>query len=402
MRAIANGAVNTDAGSAVARDETPRPQAVLKPRVICVDDDVHIVQATADALRKDCSVLVAYDGIQALALLETEPDIELIMSDMRMPGMDGVTLLAHARALKPDVPRVLLTGEADMESAIAAVNDGQVFRFLTKPCGRQQLRDAVAAAITHHRLITSEHVLLEQTLHGSIGALVDILAMSNPASFGRANRIKARVRELAVILELLPRWQVETAALLQPIGYVALPPEVLDKLRAGHLLSADQRRMVERLPAVTEQLLAHIPRLEEVRAILTRASCPSSGGDTVVELGAAILRLAGELDDLETRGTSLADAVDIVRGRGTSYPPRVLDAATALVGAGRHTRIEIHEVTLARLRTGMVLAEDVKLANGALLVARGYEVTVGFIERVRNFPQGALQARFRIAVALDA
>ncbi len=368
-----------------------------KPRVICVDDDIHVVQSIVDILRKDCRVLVAHRGLQALAMLETEPDVELIMSDMRMPGMDGVTLLSHARAMKPDVPRVLLTGQADMDSAIAAVNDGQVFRFLTKPCGRDQLRDSVNAAIAHHRLISSERVLLEQTLHGSVAALVDILAMSNPLSFGRANRIKARVRELAVILGMRPRWQVEMAALLQPIGYVALPPDVVDKLRAGHALSADERKMVARLPAVTEQLLGHIPRLEDVRAILARTGQTTFEGNTLVDVGAAILRLAGELDDLEANGTPLASAVEIVCGRST-YSERVLDAATTLAGAGQRRRVEIHEVTLAALRTGMVLAEDVKLMNGALLVARGYEVTVGFIERVRNFPDGALCGPFRIAV----
>jgi response regulator RpfG family c-di-GMP phosphodiesterase len=368
-----------------------------RARIICVDDEPHVIEAITDNLRNHCVVLGASNGTQALSLLETEPNIEVIMSDMRMPGMDGATVLARARALRPDVPRILLTGQADLASAIAAVNNGQLCRFLTKPCGSQELQATIAAATEHHRLLTSERVLLEKTLHGSVQALVDILAMTNPALFGRAARIKTRVTSLANVLNLEPRWQVEMAAMLQPIGYVSLPPEIAAKLQEGHLLTDNEKKIAARLPTVTEQLLGHIPRLEEVRAILAGAARPTPRSETLVELGAAILRVAGELDHFEAKGTSLRDAIDIMRSRDGSYSERVL-AALAELGREDRSRIEIREIAVAALRAGMVFAEDVRMSSGILLVARGYVVTAGFIERVRNFAAGALAGPLRISV----
>jgi response regulator RpfG family c-di-GMP phosphodiesterase len=350
----------------------------------------------ADNLRKVCMVVQAHGGDEALALLAADAGLEVIVSDMRMPGMDGATLLSRAKGVRPDVPRVLLTGQADLQSAIAAADTGQLFRFLTKPCPREQLEATIVAAVEQHRLVAAERVLLEETLHGSIAALVDILQITNPLAFGRANRIKQRVTRLATALSLQPRWQVEIASMLQPIAYVTLPHETIVRLQAGHVLSPEERKMIGRLPAVTEQLLGHIPRLEDVRAILAGAAYPSTCGGNPVELGAAILRVAGELDDLEMRGSATHDAIEIVRGR--PYPAAVLAALRAIAG-GDEPEDEIREIaptSLDVLRGGMVFAEDVKLVAGTLLVARGYMITAGFIERLRNLPEGALQGPLRV------
>jgi CheY-like chemotaxis protein len=378
--------------------------AAARPRVLCVDDERNVLDGIAVNLRKDCEVISAGSGAEALRALEADPSITVVMSDMRMPGMDGATVLARARALRPDVPRILLTGQADMASAIAAVNDGQLFRFLTKPCTRDQLQATILAAIEQHRLLSAERVLLENTLHGSVAALVDILAMTNPAAFGRANRVKARGSVLAEALELEPRWQVEMAAMLQPIGYVVLPAATVDKLGAGRALTDDEHRMIARVPAVTEQLLAHIPRLEAVRAILAGAAqppAPPARATGHVELAAEVLRIAGELDDLELRGTPIADGLALIRGRPGAYSEPVLIGAAYLVGDAR-PRFEVREVAIDDLRKGMVLAEDVRLANGTLLIARGYEVTAGFIERLRNFASGSVRGPLRVSVPTGA
>jgi DNA-binding NtrC family response regulator len=82
----------------------------------------------------------------------------VIVSDMRMPGMDGATLLKHVKQLYPDTTRILLTGETGRDAAIAAVNEGQIFRFLTKPCAPDNLRAAIEAGVEHHRLLLAEKV----------------------------------------------------------------------------------------------------------------------------------------------------------------------------------------------------------------------------------------------------
>ena len=117
------------------------------PRVLCVDDEERVVQGLALHLRKDYEVHVAVSGAQALERLRDMKGAAVIISDMRMPGMDGATLLQVVMQKYPDTTRILLTGEAGREIAVAAVNKGQIFRFLTKPCPAEQLKSAVEAGV---------------------------------------------------------------------------------------------------------------------------------------------------------------------------------------------------------------------------------------------------------------
>src|SRR5262249_43678615 len=154
------------------------------------------------------------------------------------------------------------TGHAEVDSAIAAVNRGAVFRFLTKPCPPPELLSAVDAAVELHKTTVAEQTLLEQTLHGSIKMLTEVLSITNPVSFGRAQRIKQHVTSLLDKLELGERWQVEVAAMLSQLSSFTLPPETLEKVYYGAQLTPEEQAMLDRAPDVTEQLLGHIPRLE--------------------------------------------------------------------------------------------------------------------------------------------
>jgi response regulator RpfG family c-di-GMP phosphodiesterase len=166
----------------------------------------------------------------------------VVVSDQRMPRMDGVTFLANIRGIAPATVRVLLTGQADMESAIAAINEGNIFRFLTKPCPTTVMLKALSDCIEQHRLILAEKVLLEQTLRGSIKALIDILCLANPIAFGRATRVRRSVEQLLTCFEIRERWPVEVAAMLSQIGCVTLPPATVEKLYRLHPLSPGPSR----------------------------------------------------------------------------------------------------------------------------------------------------------------
>ena len=159
---------------------TATPEGNAPPRILCVDDERAVLDGLSLHLRRRYQVLTAQSGAEGLEILGREAGINVVVSDMRMPVMDGAAFLTRARALVPDVVRVLLTGQADLDSAIAVINEGRIFRFLTKPCPPATMMGALEAAVEQHRLITSERVLLEQTLHGSIKALTDILALANP------------------------------------------------------------------------------------------------------------------------------------------------------------------------------------------------------------------------------
>jgi response regulator RpfG family c-di-GMP phosphodiesterase len=319
--------------------------------------------------------------------------------------MDGAEFLSRARKLLPNTVRLLLTGQADMTSAIAAVNEGQIFRFLTKPCPPASVLAAVDAAAEQNRLVTAEKVLLEQTLHGSIKALTDILSLTNPVAFGRATRIKELVSDLADKLEVGERWQVEVAAMLSQLGSITLPAETIEKVYYNQPLTVDEQKMVTRAPAVTEQLVRNIPRLEQVAEILAAHAKPRRGGDALagdpkkqyIDLLAQLLRAAVDFDTLDTQGSSGALALDTMRGRKDRYEPRVLDALATLRGADG-PRAGVREVLLSVLCVGMVFVDDVKTNTGTLLVARGFEVTQGFLERARNFKAGTVKEPLRVVV----
>jgi CheY-like chemotaxis protein len=372
--------------------EAAVPPAEARVQVLCVDDEPNVLEGLTLTLRRPYDVVVAGSGAAGLALLAADSRFAVIISDMRMPVMNGAVFLREASRLRPDATRMLLTGQADVDAAIAAVNEGQIFRFLSKPCAPSALLAAVEAAVTQHRLITAERELLEQTLHGSIRALTEVLALANPLAFGRATRIRQLVSELAERLDLQERWHVEVAAMLSHLGAVTLRPETVENVYYGRPLSIEERAMVGRTPAVTDHLLAGIPRLEVVRAMIVAAARPTSpapgvGSDSraaLIESGAQILRAAQEFDALQMQGGTLTATLTLMRGRTTRYDAAVLDALESIRTADGGAE-GARDVTLAELEVGMVFQEDVKLNTGALLAARGYEVTRGFVARAANF-----------------
>jgi response regulator RpfG family c-di-GMP phosphodiesterase len=364
-----------------------------KPRVLCVDDEPLILEGLSLHLRRHYTVVTATSGADGLTVLRNAAEpISVVLCDMRMPEMDGAQFLSRAREAARDSVRILLTGQTDLQSAITAINEGQIFRFLTKPVPPPVLLATLAAAVEQHRLLTSEKVLLEETLQGSIQALADVLSLSNPALFGRALRLKLQVSELAMKLGAKDRWQVEVAAMLSQLGCVALPPDTLERVHLGQRLSEEESAMVGRVPRLTEQMLARIPRLENVRAMLggfgvrfaSETISVQTAEDPILR-GSMLLRVAADFDSLEQRGIDPALALHMMRTTKGVYDPEVLDALASVRGVSRRLT-ESHDIALDDVVAGMVIAEDVRTDKGSLLVARGYEVTAGFVERVRNYP----------------
>ncbi|MFN8546229.1 MAG: response regulator [Candidatus Binatia bacterium] len=387
-------------------------EPTVLPRVLCVDDEPNVLEALVRQLRRRFTVSTAGGGAAGLDLLAREEPFAVVVSDMRMPGMDGAAFLARVREQAPDTVRILLTGHADLAAAAAAVNDGQIFRLLTKPCPPTDLAQALNAAVEQHRVITVERVLLEETLRGCVKALTDILALANPAAFGRATRAQQRVSGLATKLDVPDRWQLDVAAMLSQIGCVTLPPETADKLYHGQSLAPAEQEMADRLPDVAGTLLGSIPRLEEVRNVLVYQAKHYDGAGTPrdavcgadIPWGARALKLVVDYDVLEAQGVGSDLALATMRGRDGWYDPQLLDAFGELVGQ-RVRSTEVRELRLRDLRPGMVFAQDVVSRAGMLLIARGQEITPGIMERLRNFAEKAgvqEPVRVVITVVVDA
>jgi len=265
----------------------------MSERILFVDDEPNVLEGIKRLLRKQCSLQVAASGADGLRLLSEEGPFALVVSDMRMPVMNGAQFLAKVREQSPDTVRMILSGQADLQATIAAVNDGHIYRFLSKPCPSDVLLAAVQDGLTQYRLITGEKILLEQTLNGSVQMLIEILGMVRPAASSRSSRLRRYVMELAVSLGLPERWQWGLAALVSQIGCVALPKEILSKVEAGQTLTEEETRLYESHPEVAGKLLAAIPRLEDVAAIVSAQLDAPHWGELPVDVRQWDIRSTG-------------------------------------------------------------------------------------------------------------
>lgn len=382
-------------------------------KVLCVDDEPGVLEGLNLTLRRRYDVLTAANGPLGLQRLEENRDVVVILSDMRMPQMDGATFLEKSRAITPDASRILLTGYADLDSAVAAVNLGQVFRFMQKPSSPASILAAVDAGVNQHRLVTAEKVLLEQTLHGAIAVLTQILGLVSPAEFGHGTRLKRLVADIATRLAVPNRWQAEVAAMLVPLANLTSaarvgqdpPIEVVDlsAARTGASTDPSASRAAASFDLVAE-LLAPIPRLDEVRYILQSvkhipANLTGLPGKTDAEraalvLATSVVAAAMDFDALESDGLASGEAVGIIAGREGRYLPQVVEVLTELVGKDRGR--EVRELALSQLKPAMVFAEDVRTQGGMLLIARGHEVTQVIIDRLLNYPPRTVREPMRV------
>lgn len=359
------------------------------PRVLFVDDEPNLLNAISRQVRGFVTAELASSPLAAVELLERaasggDEPFAAVVSDMRMPGMDGGAVLKHARATCPEATRMLLTGYTDITGAISAVNDGNIFRLLTKPCATPVLRAAIADAVEQYELVRDRRELLEQTLRGAVAALVETLAMAQPAAFARASRLRQLTHEVADRLGLPDAWRIEVAAQLGEIGVVTLPPEALDAFARGVPASPAVTGMLDALPDLADGVLRRIPRLEAVREIV-RAQQPVDRVDprrlAGADQAALVVQAVREYDALTARGTSPSAAIGALRER-RYHAAEILDALREVVAG---TAVEVREVPVAALCPGMVLAVDLRTSNGILLISHGHTLTEEMLVRVRNF-----------------
>jgi response regulator RpfG family c-di-GMP phosphodiesterase len=347
-----------------------------------VDDEPNVIEGLSRRLRRDYQIFSAQDGAQALRLLEQEGEMHVIISDMRMPNMNGAQLLSEARRWYPEMIRILLTGQADLDSAIQAVNEGQIFRFLAKPCPADVVKSVLQAAMRQHELVTAERVLLENTLRGALHALSEVLALAMPEAFGRATRIRTHAAAIAKAVGLEDAWRIEAAASLSQVGAITLSPAVASKLYHGERLTAEEQAAAAKLPTFAIELLSTIPRLEPVCDLIAMCFSPDSN-KVPASTEAQVLKLCAEFDALSTTMKSGSEAAMRMQADSHGYDPQVLQAFFAIINqeivGGRLSELAINE-----LRDGMVLAEDLYSSSGTLLLARGQRVRGNVIARLQS------------------
>jgi response regulator RpfG family c-di-GMP phosphodiesterase len=359
--------------------------------ILFVDDEVNVLQSMKRQLRKRFTILTSESGDDALALLKEQGPVAVIVSDMRMPGMDGIQLLSHVKALYPDTVRIMLTGNADQETAVEAVNTGQIFRFLTKPCPMSVLVSSLALALRQYRLIIAEQQLLNETLKGSIKVLSELLSIANSAAFSSGYRIKMTVSKIAEKMDLPHPWQYEIAALMSGIGCITLPVEILQKLNAGIELSEEEQETFAQHPDTGARLLSHIPRLEKVALMVKnqlRHFNEYQSGEPVelpeeVQAGAQILKAVIDHDLLLHQGIPPREALSRLKKKPEKYNPKVLEFLATMKVQTEKTKvisIKFHDIV-----PGMVAEDNVFAKNGTLIIPKGQEITWPVIQGLSNF-----------------
>lgn len=402
--------------------------------VLCVDDEPSILSALRRVLRAEgCRLLIAQGGVEALAILATE-SVDVVVSDMRMPGMDGAQLLARVREEWPGTARILLTGYADMDATIAAINNGQIYRYIHKPWDEHELRLTVRQAAERQLLererqrlqdltqvqnqqlqemnVALEARVAERTAELSVAnerlkrnyltvirTFSGLLELRGGVLAGHGKRVGDLARRMGVALEL-PTEQIQdlfVAGLLHDLGFTAIPENVLTI--AQMLLGPAEMNAYRRHPVLAAQALMALEDMQGVIPIVRGhherfdgKGFPDRLIGTDIPLGARILAVADHYDDLlhgHITGKPLKpdQAKSLLqRGAGEQFDPDLLALLLRLTDE-QPTQYPLKEVTAQKLNPGMVVGRDLKTAENVVLLAVGQVLSAGLIQRIQRFEE---------------
>jgi response regulator RpfG family c-di-GMP phosphodiesterase len=409
-------------------------------RLLLVDDEPGILSSLRRLLRPaGYRIHTAESGQAGLDILAREP-IDLIISDMRMPEMDGAAFLAQVREHWPASTRILLTGHADMSSTIAAINCGEIFRYIPKPWNDAELLLVVRDALERQRLRNENASLLaltqaqndqlkefnssledrvrqrtaeieqinsflnlandrlKQNFLVSIKMFSGLIELRAGAMAGHSRRVADLARKLADRLGLPAREQQDVffAALLHDIGKIGFPDELL--ARPVSRMSGDDLGRYRKHALAGEAALMPLAELKDVARIV-RAHHERFDGEGFpdgllglnIPLGARILSVVNDYDGMQIG--SLAEKrlrpdearAMIVQSRGRRHDPQIVDAFVELLGGLDREVVREEQVACADLKPGMVLARDLVSREGILLLSADFVLDPALIRQIQDY-----------------
>ena len=360
-------------------------------KILFVDDEPSVLSGYQRLLHREFNVSTASGGEQGLASIRANGPYAVVISDMRMPGMNGAQFLSQVKEKAPDTVRMLLTGYADLSAAMDAVNEGNIFRFLTKPCEKESLAKAIDTGVEQYRLVRMEKELLEKTVMGCIKVLTDVLSAASPETFGRSRRIAHYVRHLVRKFGLTSSWRFEAAATLSQLGCVTLDTDIIQQAYTDTSMSPEDQARFKAHPKAGMDLLAHIPRLEPIAWMIGQQltekiptmvpGVPESAAKEIV-LGAKMLKLALAFDDLRMKRLSIEDAIGRLHTRRSEFDRELVDGLRDI--APPVARMALCRGSTLKLEVGMIVEQEIRIAGGMLLVAKAQEITPALLIKLEN------------------
>jgi len=444
----------TPAQPLAAAPPSAAPAAAM-PTLLCVDDEPNILASLRRLFRPaGYRVLLAESGAEGLRVLEAEA-VDLVISDMRMPEMDGARFLAQVRQRWPDTVRLLLTGYSDIQSIQDAINCGEIYRYITKPWDDTDIQLVVRHALERRALEQEKQRLealtlrqneeLKQLNHSleakveartlqlklsrdaaiaandklkhnfvtTIKVISSMLEMRGGALSGHARQVADLARKIAVSLKLDAReaQDVFVAGLLHDLGKIGYSDDMLATPLT--MLHGEALGLFRKHPLRAEQLLMPLEDLRGSAAIL-RAQLerfdgngfPDGVAGLAIPLGARILALAVDYFNLQ-QGAMVqrhlrADEAKslIINASGTRYDPHVVNAFRQVVDGGGGDEAGGVEMLSGELVPGMVLARDLVSRDGLMLLAADHVLDARMIQQVQDFEAksgGRLPIRVRPA-----
>lgn len=364
----------------------------MKHSILLVDDEPNVLRAFRRNLRNDFDVHVAESGAKGMGLLKTETIFSVIVSDMQMPEMNGVEFLKKSKEVQPNAIRVMLTGNADQQTAIDAINHGDIFRFINKPSTPQIVSEVLHASIHQYKLNTIEEDLLETTLRASISALSETLSLASPEIFGRTSRLKGHIARCVTLLGVKDAWRYEALAMLCLVGLVSLPSEAIKLINDGERLDANYGQMYIYHSELAYQLISKIPRMEEIATSIRYQNKNYNGGgypenemsSADIPVASRLLKIVIDFDHFETLHKNSDIAIQKLEAKsGIIYDPRLLDLFKRSLTSITHANEEL--VKISDLDNSMTLARDVKNSTDVLLLSKGLRVSDAVISRLSSF-----------------
>jgi len=402
-------------------------------RVLCVDDEANILSALRRLFRP-CGyvVTVAASGEEGLAILDQTP-FDLVISDMRMPGMSGAQFLEEVSTRWPDTMRLLLTGYADIDSTIDAVNKGRIFHYVSKPWDDKALLLIVRHALERKQLerdkarlealtaqqneelkdvnASLELKVMERTVElrkanehikasfiTSIKVFANLIELREGAIGGHSRRVAELARKLAkrAGMDAAAVQDVFLAGLLHDIGKIGLPDTLLS--RAVAEMSGPELLRYRKHPQAGEHALMALSELAQA-ARLVRShherfdgkGYPDGLAGEQIPLGARIVAVANDYDGLQigtlaARKRTAREALELLEaGRGRSYDPGVLDLFLEVVAESERDDLKEVGLSVARLMPGMILSRDLVTRQGYLLLATDFVLTAGIIRQIQEY-----------------
>jgi response regulator RpfG family c-di-GMP phosphodiesterase len=353
-------------------------------KILMVDDDRNLLDSFRRQFRKRLNLETAISGADGIQVIQDTGPFALVVSDMQMPNMNGVEFLSKVREISPNTVRIMLTGNANLNVAIDAVNDGNIYRFLNKPVETNILHQTILDGIRQYRLITAEKVLLNKTLKGAVDLLADVLSMVNPDAFSQSSRIKHHVRSIVRNLTLEDGWHYDLAGMLCQLGYVSLPDELIHKVTHGIELTNTESILYKTHPQMGARLLKHIPRLEIVAAMIEHQNDNVSkieiqgklSNEDKAILGGQILKVAIAYDQHLSQGLSEDDAITKLRAKPIHFDPALVEI---LAQGSKNRKVEILNLPVNQLEADLIVDQPIRTNAGTLLVAKGQPLSQAII-----------------------